>query len=66
VKVRGQAADALKNSCSDTMRLRHPVGLRAMINRISATLEAVRMVRPALEAFYNALSDEQRARFKLR
>src|SRR5258708_23053936 len=34
-----------------------------MINRISATLEAVRMVRPALEAFYNALSDEQRARF---
>ena len=34
-----------------------------MINRISATLEAVRIVRPALEAFYNALSDEQRTRF---
>ena len=35
-----------------------------MTNRsLSASLEAVRMVRPALEAFYNALSDEQRARF---
>src|SRR5258706_612579 len=61
--VAGQAADALKNSCSDTYALTPPGRLRAMINRISATLEAVRMVRPALEAFYNALSDEQRARF---
>jgi TolA-binding protein len=58
-----QAADALKNSCSDTYALTPPGRLRAMINRISATLEAVRIVRPALEAFYNALSDEQRARF---
>jgi hypothetical protein len=57
------AADALKNSCSDTYALTPPGRLRAMINRISATLEAVRMVRPALEGFYNALSDEQRARF---
>src|SRR5258707_335230 len=58
-----QAADVLKNSCSDTYALTPPGRLRAMINRISATLEAVRMVRPALEAFDNALSDEQRARF---
>ena len=58
-----QAADALKNSCSDTYALTPPGRLQAMTNRISATLEAVRMVRPALEAFYNALSDEQRARF---
>jgi TolA-binding protein len=57
------AADALKNSCSDSYALTPPGRLRAMINRISATLEAVRRVRPALEAFYNALSDEQRARF---
>src|SRR5216684_6057875 len=34
-----------------------------MTNRISATLEAVRIVRPALEKFYNSLSDEQQARF---
>ncbi len=58
-----QAASALKSSCNDSYALTPPGRLRAMINRISATLEAVRMVRPALEAFYNALSDEQRARF---
>jgi len=57
------AADALKTSCSDTYALTPPGRLRAMINRVSATLEAVRLVRPALEAFYNALNDEQRARF---
>ena len=34
-----------------------------MTNRISATLEAVKIVRPALEKFYNSLSDEQQARF---
>jgi hypothetical protein len=34
-----------------------------MTNRLEATLEAVRTVRPALEAFYNSLNDEQRARF---
>ena len=57
------AADALKTSCSDTYALTPPGRLRAMINRVGATLEAVRMVRPALEAFDNALNDEQRARF---
>jgi hypothetical protein len=62
-RAAAQAADAIKNSCSDTYALTPPGRLRAMINRISATLEAVRMVRPALEAFYNALSDEQQARF---
>jgi LTXXQ motif family protein len=62
-KVAAQAAEALKSSCSDDYALTPPGRLRAMVNRISATLEAVRMVRPALEAFYNALSDEQRARF---
>ncbi|MDE2602993.1 MAG: Spy/CpxP family protein refolding chaperone [Bradyrhizobium sp.] len=58
-----QAAGALKNSCSDSYALTPPDRLRAMTSRISATLDAVRMVRPALEAFYNALDDEQRARF---
>ncbi|HEY2419211.1 MAG TPA: Spy/CpxP family protein refolding chaperone, partial [Steroidobacteraceae bacterium] len=58
-----QAADSLKNSCSDSYALTPPGRLRAMVDRISATLEAMRIVRPALEAFYDALSDEQRARF---
>ena len=34
-----------------------------MTNRVSATLNAVRIVRPALEQFYNSLNDEQKARF---
>ena len=62
-KTAAQAADAFKTSCSDSYALTPPGRLRAMINRISATLEAVRIVRPALQAFYNALSDEQKARF---
>jgi hypothetical protein len=62
-RAAAQAADALKSSCSDDYVLTPPGRLRAMINRVSATLEAVRIVRPALEAFYNSLSDEQQARF---
>jgi LTXXQ motif family protein len=34
-----------------------------MLNRLEATLIAIRTVRPPLEAFYNSLSDEQKARF---
>lgn len=40
-----------------------PGRLRAMTNRIGATLEAVRIVRPAHERFYTSLNDEQQARF---
>jgi hypothetical protein len=58
-----KAADAFKQSCGGSYALTPPGRLRAMTNRISATLEAVRIVRPALEKFYNSLSDEQQARF---
>jgi len=58
-----RAADAFKQSCADTYAMTPPGRLQAMTNRISATLEAVRIVRPALEKFYNSLSDEQQARF---
>jgi hypothetical protein len=58
-----KAADAFKQSCGDSYAMTPPGRLRAMTNRISATLEAVRIVRPALEKFYRSLSDEQQARF---
>jgi hypothetical protein len=58
-----RAADVFKQSCADTYAMTPPGRLRAMTNRVSATLEAVRIVRPALERFYNSLSDEQQARF---
>lgn len=57
------AAGVFKDSCAETYALTPPGRLRAMMNRISATLEAVKIVRPALENFYNSLSDEQQASF---
>ena len=58
-----KAAEVFKDSCADTYAMTPPGRLQTMTNRISATLEAVRIVRPALEKFYNSLSDEQQARF---
>ncbi|WBL80834.1 Spy/CpxP family protein refolding chaperone [Bradyrhizobium xenonodulans] len=58
-----KAADVFKDSCSETYALTPPGRLRAMMNRVNATLEAVKIVRPALENFYNSLSDEQQANF---
>ncbi|WP_245502272.1 Spy/CpxP family protein refolding chaperone [Bradyrhizobium betae] len=57
------AAASFKDSCAETYALTPAGRLRAMTHRISATLEAVKIVRPALENFYNSLSDEQQARF---
>lgn len=58
-----KAASAFKESCGGSFAMTPPGRLRAMTTRISATLEAVRIVRPALEKFYNSLNDEQQARF---
>ena len=56
-----KAADLF--SCADSYAMTPPGRLRAMTNRVNATLNAVRIVRPALEQFYNSLNDEQKARF---
>jgi TolA-binding protein len=58
-----KAADVFKDSCAETYAMTPPGRLQAMMNRVSATLEAVKIVRPALENFYKSLSDEQQARF---
>ena len=58
-----KAADAFKQSCGGSYAMTPPGRLRAMTNRISATIEAVQIVRPTLEKFYNSLSGEQQARF---
>jgi hypothetical protein len=58
-----KAADVFKASCTESYALTPPGRLRAMINRVSATLEAVKIVQPALENFYSSLSDEQQASF---
>jgi len=66
--VRKAAADAaatFKASCpaENTFPLTPPGRLTAMTGRLQATLDAVKVVQPALGKFYNSLSDEQKERF---
>ncbi len=66
--VRKAAADAaatFKASCpaENAFPLTPPGRLTAMTGRLQATLDAVTVVRPALDKFYNSLSDEQKERF---
>ena len=62
-RAAAEAAETFKASCDTNFPLTPPGRLAAMTSRLDATLQAVRIVRPALEAFYNSLSDEQKARF---
>jgi hypothetical protein len=57
------AVDTLRQACPATVPLT-PVGrLEAMEKRLAAMLTAANTVRPALDDFYAALSDEQKAKF---
>jgi hypothetical protein len=60
-----KASAVFKTSCpaQNAFALTPPGRLQAMIIRLQATLEATQTVRPALEAFYNSLNDEQKERF---
>jgi hypothetical protein len=60
-----KAASVFKVSCpaENAFPLTPPGRLQAMTGRLQATLEAVQVVRPALEKFYDSLSDEQKERF---
>ena len=64
-KASQDAAAVFKASCppDDTFPLTPPGRLDAMTARLEATLQVVQTVRPALEAFYASLSDEQKERF---
>jgi hypothetical protein len=66
VRKAGQdAAAEFKASCpqDNAFPLTPPGRLAAMTARLEATLQTVQTVRPALEKFYNSLSDEQKERF---
>ena len=66
VRSAGQtAATVFKTSCpaKNAFAMTPPGRLEAMTLRLTATLEAVQTVKPAMEAFYNSLSDEQKERF---
>lgn len=58
-----KAEDLIKASCPSELPATPPDRLAAEGKRLQAMLTAVQTIRPALAAFYNSLSDEQKARF---
>jgi hypothetical protein len=62
-KAAEAAAAEFRQACPESLPMTPPGRLQAMLTRLQATLDAVTAVRPALEAFYASLSDEQKARF---
>jgi LTXXQ motif family protein len=58
-----KAADSLKSSCPPLDARTPPARLAAVGARLDAMLQAIGTVRPALDAFYNSLTDEQKAAF---
>ena len=59
-----KAADILKASCQPDSALTPPARLTAIGKRLDTMLEAVKTVGSALNAFYGALTDEQKAQFE--
>jgi hypothetical protein len=61
----GKGADLIKASCPRELPATPPDRLAAEGKHLQAMLQAVQTIRPALADFYNALSDEQKARFNI-
>jgi hypothetical protein len=59
-----KAADLLKSSCQTSDAITPPARLDAVGKRLDTMLQAVKMVRAALDDFYGKLSDEQKAQFE--
>ncbi len=58
-----KAADTLKSSCPPAEARTPPARLAAVGARLDSMLQAIGTVRPALDNFYNSLTDEQKAAF---
>jgi LTXXQ motif family protein len=58
-----KAVNILQAACPNELSSTPTGRIAAMRSRGEAMLQAVQVVRPALDAFYNSLSDEQRERF---
>src|SRR5207237_799444 len=58
-----KAVDMLKARCPNDLPSTPTGRVAAMEGRLQVMLAAVQTVRPALERFYQSLSDEQKARF---
>jgi hypothetical protein len=56
-----KAAEILAQNCPADQPLTPPGRLAAMEQRLTAMLQAIDTMQPALAKFYNSLSDEQKA-----
>jgi hypothetical protein len=56
-----KAAEIMRAACPTSMPLTMPGRMEAMEKRTEAMLQSIKTVRPALDAFYATLSDEQKA-----
>ncbi len=57
-----KAADVVTAACREDYPATSPARLEAMEKRLDAMLQAVKTVRPAFDAFYAGLTDEQKRR----
>jgi hypothetical protein len=62
-KAAQEAASQFRDACPDSVPLTPPGRLQAMTQRLQAGSDAISVIKPALDAFYNSLTDEQKARF---
>ena len=58
-----KALDVLEAACPTELSSTPTGRIQAMGLRLDAMLQAVRILRPAIEKFYQSLNDEQKARF---
>jgi hypothetical protein len=61
----GKATETMRATCTTDRPITPPGRLEAAEKRLTAMLEAVRTVRPALDSFYGSLTDEQKIRLTL-
>jgi hypothetical protein len=62
-RAAADASDLFTAACPEHVPMTPTGRLEAMTERQQATLDAVKLIRPPLESFYQSLSDEQQARF---
>ena len=61
--VTAEALETLRAACPSDLPSTPTGRLEAMRSRVAAMLQAVRTIEPALQVFYQSLSDEQKERF---
>ena len=57
-----KAAETMRAACPTEIPLTMPARIQAMEKRMDAVLQAVKIVRPALDDFYATLDSEQKSR----